>query len=204
MSPAVGAETALVLCGALAREVRAICERHGWRPTLAAIDLRAHLRPERIAPLVEARLDALLPQHRRVLVVIGECGTRGELDALLARRGVARIAGPHCYEMYAEADFATLMAREPGTFFLTDALVRSYDALVVRGLGLDRFPELHEIYFSNYRRLVYLVQRHDDALLQRADAIAASLQLPLEVRFTGYGGLETRLLAALTAPLPAG
>jgi hypothetical protein len=204
MSPAIGAGTALVLCGALAREVRAICQRHGWQPTLAAIDLRAHLRPERIPALVEARLDELLPQHHRVLVVIGECGTRGALDAMLERRGVARIAGPHCYEMYAEATFATLMEQEPGTFFLTDALVRSYEALVVRGLGLDRFPELRDIYFGNYRQVVYLMQRHDEALLQRAHAIAAGLGLPLELRFTGYGGLEARLLAALAAPPAAG
>lgn len=184
---------ALVLCGALAREVVAIAGRRGWDVALFGVAAPLHMRPEGIAPAVERRLRELIPRFARVAVVYGECGTRGALDALLARYNVPRVDGPHCYEMYAGPAFAQLAAEEPGTFFLTDFLVRGFDGTVRKGMGLDRFPELQELYFANYRRVVYLAQREDAALLARAAAIAAGLGLPLEVRRTGYGALEDRL-----------
>jgi hypothetical protein len=188
-------EIALVLCGALAREVIAIAARRNWQVALYGVAARDHMRPERIAPQVERRLQELLPRYRRVIVVYGDCGARGELDAVLTRYGVERIAGPHCYEMYGGAAFDTMMEEEPGTFFLTDFLVRSFRGLVVKELGLDRFPELQPLYFGNYRRIVYLAQREDADLVARAQAIAAWFGLPLEVRRTGYGMLEERLAA---------
>ncbi|HMO57545.1 MAG TPA: DUF1638 domain-containing protein [Roseiflexaceae bacterium] len=191
--PHAEAEVALILCGALARDVIAISRRRNWHVALFGIAARDHMRPERIAPQVERRLQELLPRFRKVIVVYGDCGTRGELDEVLLRYGVPRIAGPHCYEMYAGSAFDTLMAEEPGSFFLTDFLVRSFRGLVIKELGLDRFPELQPLYFGNYRRIVYLAQREDAELLARAQAIAADFGLPLEVRQTGYGRLETRL-----------
>jgi hypothetical protein len=115
------------------------------------------------------------------------------LDRLLEKEGVPRIAGPHCYEMYADGTFDRLMAEAPGTFFLTDYLVQSFDHLVLEGLGILRKPELRDEYFRNYTRVVYLAQRDDPALLARAQWAADSLGLPLEVRKTGYGKLESRL-----------
>jgi hypothetical protein len=186
--------TAFVLCGALAREVIAIAGRHGWEVGLFGVAAKDHMLPWRIAPDVERRLRELIPRFERVVVVYGDCGAGGRLDAVLDHYNVPRIAGPHCYEMYAGAAFEELTADQPGTFFLTDFLVRSFEGTILKGMGLDRFPELRDTYFANYTRLVYLVQDADPALLAQAHTIAATLRLPLEVRHTGYGQLEVRLV----------
>ena len=185
---------AFVLCGALAREVIAITKRHGWDVALFGVAALDHMFPVRIAPDVERRLRELIPRFERVVVVYGDCGTVGRLDELLERYNVPRIAGPHCYEMYGGATFDAIMEQQPGTFFLTDFLVRGFEGTVWKGLGLDRFPELKETYFANYTQLVYLVQQDDPTLLEKATAIAATLGLPLELRRTGYGQLEARLV----------
>ena len=128
------------------------------------------------------------------MVLYGDCGTSGRLDEMLARYNVPRIAGPHCYEMYGGAAFDAQMATDPGAFFLTDFLVRGFEGTIGKGLGLDRFPELRDVYFANYNRLVYLVQQEDVALIEKAQAIAGTLGLPLELQRTGYGQLEQRLV----------
>ncbi len=188
---------AFVLCGALAHEIIEIANRHDWNVALYGVAASDHMAPRRIGPDVERRLRELIPLYDRIVVVYGDCGTGGRLDEVLGRYNVPRIAGPHCYEMYGGETFEALMAEEPGTFFLTDFLVRSFEGTVRKGIGLDRFPELQPVYFGNYRRLVYLVQKEDESLLARACAIAASLHLPLEVRRTGYGLLEERLVALM-------
>jgi hypothetical protein len=187
-------KVAFVLCGALAHEVIAITKRHGWDVELFGVAALNHMFPVRIAPDVERRLRELIPRFERVVVVYGDCGTAGRLDELLERYNVPRIAGPHCYEMYGGATFDALMDQQPGTFFLTDFLVRGFEGTVWKGLGLDRFPELKETYFANYTQLVYLVQQDDPALLEKAATIAATLGLPLELQRTGYGQLESRLV----------
>ncbi len=189
--------TALLLCGALAREVLAIVRTHGWVVDCHAISAREHMMPVRIAPLVEAKLRELLPRYERVAVIYGDCGTSGALDEVLLRFGVPRIAGPHCYEMYAGADYAVLTDAEPGTFFLTDFLLRGFDGMVWKGLGLDRYPQLAADYFHNYTRVVYLAQFDDAALRAKATLVAQRLNLPLEVRRTGCGALESRLVALI-------
>ena len=188
---------AFIICGALAREVLAIIERRDWNADVVGVPALDHMQPERIAPDVEQRLLALQEQYARIFVVFGDCGSRGALDAVLSRYGIERIDGPHCYEFYGGDTFHALMEEEPGTFFLTDFLVRGFRGLVIRGLGLDRFPQLKADYFGNYQRVVYLVQMPDPALRARAEEIAAYLELPLEVRETGYGGLEARLVALM-------
>jgi hypothetical protein len=193
----LSAQVAFVLCGALAREVIAIARRHQWDVALFGVTAQDHMMPIRIAPDVERRLRELIPRFARVVVVYGDCGTSGQLDDVLERYNVPRIAGPHCYEMYGGATFETSMAEQPGTFFLTDFLVRGFEGTVMKGLALDRFPELRDVYFANYTRLVYLVQQEDPALLDKAQAIAGALGLPLEVRQTGYGLLEARLAALM-------
>lgn len=190
-------QVAFVLCGALAREVVAIVQRQGWEVALFGVAAQDHMVPQRIGPDVERRLRELIPRFDRVVVVYGDCGTSGQLDAVLERYNVPRIAGPHCYEMYAGARFDGIMQEEPGTFFLTDFLVRSFEGTILKGMGLDRFPELRATYFANYRRLVYLVQRAAPALEEKAHHIAQVLGLPLEVRATGYGDLEARLVALM-------
>jgi hypothetical protein len=207
---------AFVLCGALAREVVAIVRRHGWDVALFGVAAQDHLVPQQIGPDVERRLRELIPRFERIVVVYGDCGTSGRLDQLLDHYNVPRIAGPHCYEMYAGGDhFDAMMRAEPGTFFLTDFMVRGFEGTILKGLGLDRFPELRDTYFANYRRLVYLAQSDDQALAEKAGLIAQALGLPFELRYTGYGQLEARLVALvaeldheryqprLAEPLPA-
>jgi len=188
-------------CGALGRELVELTRRSG----LPAMDLTClpaslHNRPERIPDAVGARIRrARADGYARIFVAYADCGTGGRLDGVLEAEGVARLEGAHCYEVYAgRAAFATLADEEPGTFYLTDYLVRSFEGLVIRGLGLDRHPELLPLYFGNYRRLVYLAQTDDASLTAAAEVAAARLGLAFERRFTGLGELEPAL-AAFTA-----
>lgn len=190
-------KTAFIMCGALAREVMAIIDRYGWDVDLVGVPAIDHMYPERIAPDVDKRFQELRQQYDRIFVLFGDCGSRGALDQLLERYDLERIDGPHCYEMYAGQGFHNLMEEEPGTFFLTDFLVRGFRGTILKGLGLDRYPELRDDYFRNYQRLVYLVQKEDPELLEKADRIAQELSLPLEIRYTGYGLLEQRLVAMM-------
>ncbi len=186
-------KTALIACGALAREVLALKVKHSWQVDVLGVPSLLHNTPERIPTAVRNRIRQARRDYERLIVVYGDCGTGGILDRMLKDEGVERVAGPHCYEMYADGTFEALMAEAPGTFFLTDYLVQSFDHLVLEGLGIDKRPQLRDEYFRNYTRVVYLTQRHEPALESRAQWAADSLGLPLEVRHTGYGKLETRL-----------
>jgi hypothetical protein len=178
----------------LAREVLALKEKHGWDADVLGVPSLLHNTPDRIPEAVRERIHEARAHYDRVIVAYGDCGTGGLLDQMLAAEGVERVAGPHCYEMYANGQFEQLMAEQPGTYFLTDYLVQSFDHLVIEGMGLDRFPELRDEYFRNYTRVVYLAQRDDPALRARAQWAAGVLGLPLEIHVAGYGALETRLL----------
>lgn len=190
--------TGLIICGALAREVLDLIEKYRWDAEVLGVPALDHNYPERIAPDVEKQIRAWQSTYDRLIVVFGDCGSRGALDALLARYpDIQRIDGPHCYEMYGGQAFHDLMEEEPGTFFLTDFLLRGFEGLFIKELGLDRFPELAEDYLRNYRRMVYLVQKPDAELLKKARVVADRFGLALEVRQTGYGHLETRLAALM-------
>ncbi|MCA9970266.1 MAG: DUF1638 domain-containing protein [Anaerolineales bacterium] len=191
--------TAFIICGALGREVLAIIEKHGWDAAVFGVSAVDHVFPERIAPDVEKRYLEIREQFARVIVVFGDCGSRGALDALLQKYDLERLAGPHCYEMYGGDLFQALMDEEPGTFFLTDFLVRGFRGTILKSLGLDRFPQLKEEYFRNYKRIVYLAQLPDPELVAQAQAAADYLGLPLVVRETGFGLLEARLVALMAA-----
>jgi hypothetical protein len=159
-----------------------------------------HNRPERIAPAVRAEIQANRARYAKIFVVYADCGTRGELDALLMEEGVERLPGAHCYEFLARPQvFAQLAEAEPGTFYLTDFLLRHYERLVVRPLGLDRHPELAAEYFRHYKKLVYLAQTESADAIERARQIADSLGFCFEYRYTGYGELDTRLRALATS-----
>jgi len=196
--PPERAPVAIIACGALAREVLELRDRYGWFADVVGVPVLLHNTPNRIPPAVRRRIRELRATHSRVVVVYGDCGTAGGLDAALAEEGVERIAGPHCYEIYAAGEFAPIMDEAPGTFFLTDYLVGSFDHLVLENLGLDRYPELRQDYFGNYTRVVYLVQRPDPQRLARAHWAADQLGLPLEVRHVGLGALETRLVELMS------
>ncbi|MDP6793728.1 MAG: DUF1638 domain-containing protein [Anaerolineales bacterium] len=190
---------ALIACGALAREVLALRDKYSWDAEVLGVAALLHNQPDRIPAAVRSAIRAARAKYSHVFVVYGDCGTGGMLDRMLAAEGVERVPGPHCYEMYAGRSFEEMTAAEPGTFFLTDYLVQSFDHLVLQGLGLDRHPELREDYFGNYTRVVYLAQREDAHLRERARWAAAELGLPLEIRAVGYGGLETRLCSLMEA-----
>jgi hypothetical protein len=183
-------------CGALARELVELTRRAGLPPVdLTCLPASLHNRPERIPGAVAGRIRrARADGYDQIFVAYADCGTGGLLDRVLEAEGVERIEGAHCYEVYAgRAAFATLADEEPGTFYLTDFLVRNFDRLVIRGLGLDRHPELLPVYFGNYRRLVYLAQTDDAVLTAGAAAGAASLGLTFERRFTGLGDLGSAI-----------
>lgn len=186
-------KTALVVCGALAREVLALKAKHGWVVDILGVPALLHNHPDHIPEAVLGRIRQARAHYDRVIVVYGDCGTGGTLDRMLEKEGVQRVSGPHCYEMYADGSYERIMSEAPGTFFLTDYLVRSFDHLVLEGLGLDRYPELRNEYFKNYTRVVYLAQREDPALLEKAKWAAERLGLPLELHQSGYGKLESRL-----------
>ena len=164
---------------------------------LTCLPASLHNRPERIPGAVAARIRrARADGYDRIFVAYADCGTGGLLDRVLEAHGVARLEGAHCYEVYAgRAAFAALSDAEPGTFYLTDFLARNFDRLVVRGLGLDRHPELLPLYFGNYRRLVYLAQTDDAALTSLAEAGARLLGLRFERRLAGLGELAPALAA---------
>jgi hypothetical protein len=184
----------LIICGALGREVVDIVKKHGWDAEVIGIPAIDHVFPDRIAPHVESRIQELRGRYDRLVVVYGDCGSRGALDETLNRIGVERISGPHCYEMYAGSRFQELMDEDPGTFFLTDFMVRTFNGLILKSMGLNRYPQLREDYFRNYKRVVYLAQNDLLEYRQRAESIAKFLNLPLEIRHTGYGMLERRLV----------
>ncbi|MCB9418692.1 MAG: DUF1638 domain-containing protein [Ardenticatenaceae bacterium] len=186
--------TAFIICGALAREVLAIIKKYDWDAEVFGVAALDHMFPDRIAPDVEKRYLEIRERFDRVIVVYGDCGSRGAVDALMAKYDLERVEGPHCYEMYGGNLFQDLMDEEPGTFFLTDFLVRGFRGTILKGLGLDRFPQLKDDYFRNYKRIVFLSQSEDGELTGQAEQAAAYLGLPLEIRHTGYGLLEERLV----------
>ena len=188
-------EVVVLACGAIAREVLAVVRLNGWtNVTVRCLPAKLHSRPELIAPAVAAKLSELAGRYERVFVAYADCGTAGELDRVLTAHGVERLPGAHCYGfLTGTAAWQELHDAEPATFYLTDFLARHFDALVIRGLGLDRHPELLADYFGNYRRLLYLAQTDDPDLRERARAAAARLGLAYEERRTGYGDLVPSL-----------
>jgi uncharacterized protein DUF1638 len=190
---------ALLICGALGKEVKAMVDGHGWDVDVYGVPAMHHFYPKKIVEAVDRRLEELSGRYQRVVVVYGDCGTAGALDPVLERHSAVRLRGPHCYEMFAGKDFDRIAEEQPATFFLTDWLVRNFERAVIRGLGLDRYPDLKPVYFGNYSDLLYLVQFPNDALIAKAREIGAYLALPLEVRFVGFGELETRLAELVAA-----
>ncbi|MGH8722713.1 MAG: DUF1638 domain-containing protein [Burkholderiales bacterium] len=196
----------VIACGALAREIAALKRANGWTALdVACLPPELHNRPERIAEAVRGKIREHRADYDAIFVAYGDCGTKGALDAVLAEEGVERIPGAHCYEIFATASgFAELAEAEPGTFYLTDFLLRHFDRLVIEALGIDRHPELMATYFGNYRRLVYLAQAPQPGAEEKARQVASRLGLECIVRKTGYGGLGASLAGFAGRPwIPA-
>lgn len=176
-------------CGALAEELSALKRANQWTALdIKCLDAALHNRPERIAD----RLESVLAQHHaeytNILIAYADCGTGGAVDRVARQFNAQRLPGAHCYEFYATSPvFEALAEAEPGTFYLTDFLVRHFDRLVIEEMKLDEHPELEEMLFGRYRKVVYLAQVDSSELLHQAERAATRLKLPLEVVTTGYG-----------------
>lgn len=185
----------LLACGALAHEIVALIKLNGWEHmTLACLPAILHNHPDRIPQAVEEAVAKHRAQFDDIFVVYADCGTGGQLQTLCDRLGVEMIQGPHCYSFFeGNQAFAERSEQEFTAFYLTDFLVRQFDAFVWKPLGLDRHPELLEMYFGSYEKLVYQAQTDDPALTSKAQNCAERLGLAFERRFTGYGDLATAL-----------
>ena len=192
---------ALVACGAIAQPCAEVVARRGWPVDVHPLPPLLHNQPHRIADQVAELGEELARRYAAVAVGYADCGTYGALDGLCRRRGWHRLDGLHCYDLYAGASgVERLFEEEPGTYVLTDFLVRSFDRTVIAELGLDRHPQLREDYFGHYHRVVWLRQDPLAGLEEQAHAAAARIGLPLVVLDTGRQRLELALerLLALT------
>lgn len=190
--------TMVIACGALTRELRSVLAPFGDAIHVEYLPAPLHNRPERIPDAIVGVLDAKAHLFARVVVAYGDCGTGGLLDAVLAKRGISRLPGAHCYEFFAGSDvFGPLAEEELGTFFLTDYLAKHFDALIISGLGIDRHPELRDMYFGNYVRVVLLSQSEDPAVIELAQAAAQRLGLAFAHRPTGLGPFRNSLTELL-------
>jgi uncharacterized protein DUF1638 len=186
----------LLACGALAREVLALISANGWdHMDLTCLPANLHLFPDKITDAVAQAVEKHRSNYANIFVLYADCGTGGLLKAKCDELGVQMLAGPHCYSFYeGNINFAA-HDDEITAFYLTDFLVRQFDAFIWKPMGLDRHPELRDMYFGNYTKLVYQAQVEDAALKKRAQSYAARLGLAFEYRFTGYGDLAAELKA---------
>jgi hypothetical protein len=192
---------ALVACGAIAQPAAAVVARHDWPVDVHPLPPLLHNHPERIADEVRRLALCLGASYDRVVVGYADCGTYGALDEVCRDLGLARLPGLHCYDVYAgPSRLEKFFDEQPGTYLLTDFLVRSFARTVVQEMGLDRYPELRETYFGNYTRVVWLAQAPDEELHELARAAAARIGLPLTVVETGDHGLQRALADLVGQP----
>ncbi|WP_170427546.1 DUF1638 domain-containing protein [Ruegeria arenilitoris] len=185
----------LLACGALAREILDLKNRNGWdHMALTCLPAILHVHPEKITQAVQEAVAKHRDQYDQIFVVYADCGTGGLLEKACAEMGVEMVKGPHCYSFFeGNQAFEARGEDETTAFYLTDFLARQFDAFVWKPLGLDRHPELRDMYFGNYTKLVYQAQIDDPDLTARARDCAERMGLEFERRFTGYGDLESTL-----------
>ncbi|MEL6839024.1 MAG: DUF1638 domain-containing protein [Pseudomonadota bacterium] len=194
LAPTGQGRVLLIACGALAREIMALKAANGWdHLDLQCLPAIYHNHPERIVPAVRAAVAKYRDDYASVFIVYADCGTGGLLQAACDEMGVQMVAGPHCYSFF-EGNAAFAAREEITAFYLTDFLVRQFDAFVWEPLGLCSHPDLRDMYFGNYEKLVYQAQSDDPALTSKAQECAERLGLRFERRFTGYGDLQDSLI----------
>ena len=187
----------LIACGALAREILNLKKANAWdHMDLTCLPAKLHLYPEKITEAVTEAVAKNRASYEEIFVVYADCGTGGLLKTACDDMGVQMVAGPHCYSFFEGNErFADISESEFTAFYLTDFLVRQFEAFIIKPMGLDRHPELRDMYFGNYEKLVYQAQTDDPALTEKAKEAAETLGLAFERRLTGYGDLEVTLKA---------
>lgn len=190
----------LIACGALAREVGWVIKQNQWvHMELTCLPADLHNKPQLIPSAMRDKIRAAKEtgKYAEIFAIYGDCGTGGLLDNVLQEEGVARLPGAHCYEFFAGSEpFFEMVEEELGTFYLTDYLVRHFDRIIFKGLGLDRFPHLRDDYFAHYKRIIYLAQTENEDLQNKAQDAAKRLGLAYEYRRTGLGGISSFLTQA--------
>lgn len=195
----------VIACGALAKELVALKKINHWDALkITCLPAKFHLTPQLIPKAVEREIEKIRAQNDDdIFVAYGDCGTAGKLDSVLEKTNIKRLPGAHCYAFFAGLDaFEVLQEKEIGSFYLTDFLVRQFDHFVMNSLGLDRKPELRDLYFGNYKKLVYLAQTKDAALEKLAQQHAKTLGLQYEYYFTAYGEVNNHLGHAMRVQIP--
>jgi len=195
---AAAANTLVIACGALAREIIALRQANAWtHMDVTCLPAELHNRPEKIPGLVREKIHTFRARYPHIFVSYADCGTGGLLDTVLQEEGVERLPGAHCYEFYAgSAAFTQMADAELGTFYLTDFLLRHFERLIMHGLGIDKHPQLLPVYFGNYTTLMYLCQKESPEGIAQGQAAAQRLGLAFAYRVTGYGEMETELRTA--------
>jgi hypothetical protein len=189
----------IIACGAIAREILAIVElNHLDHIDLQCLPAIWHVYPDKIAPALRLKIaEARAKGYRKIFIGYAECGTQGEIDKICEQEGIERIEGPHCYAFYrGNTQFLKDCEHEITAFYLTDLIARQFEAFVIAPLKLDRHPELRDMIFGNYTRIVYLAQTEDEDLQAKAKWAADYLDLDYEYRFTGYGDLTQAVVDA--------
>ena len=193
-------EWAVIACGALSADISEISQRRNWPLKIYPLPPLLHNHPKKIAGAVRDLLPEVIASHKRVVIAYADCGTYGALDEVVLEFGIDRLAGSHCYDVFATKErIGELMIEEPGTYYLTDYLVRSFHRSVIVELGLDRYPELRPDYFANYQRVLWLAQQPTPELTAMAEVAAAAIELPLSIEVTGTVGLERQLETLLVS-----
>jgi hypothetical protein len=191
---------AVIACGAIAQHCAQLAERNGWHVDVHPLPPLLHNHPEQIVGEVEALAGRLRDRYAAVAIGYADCGTYGALDEVCERLGLRRLRGLHCYDVFGGADrIERMLADQPGTYLLTDFLVRSFARTVLVELGLDRYPQLRGTYFGNYTRVVWLAQERTAELERQARAAATAIGLPLTVLDVGLGGLESEVALLIAA-----
>jgi hypothetical protein len=189
---------AVIACGALAQPCAEVVAQRGWPVDVVPLPPLLHNQPARISGEVERLATDLLGRYAGVAVGYADCGTYGALDEVCERLGLRRLEGLHCYDVYGGADrMREVFEAQPGTYVLTDFLVRSFERTVIAELGLDRYPELRDDYFAHYTRMVWLAQKPDAELRTLAERAASRIGLPLTEVPTGHAGLERAMARML-------
>ena len=190
-------KTLILACGALSKEISTLIRLNGWSHLETQyLPAKLHNDPQKITEQLRINLQCAQAKFSKIFVGYADCGTGGEIDSMLDEFGVQRLPGAHCYDFFSgEKSFAGMMNEEPGSFFLTDFLVKAFEKLIWQGMKIDQYPELLQVYFKHYKKLVYLGQTKNSELQTQAKEIARRLGLKYDYQFTGYGKLKPALSA---------